>query len=99
MAPGGSWVASIPLTASSARSLTPLMRPSPLRITIARRKVSTPSELGARRHGIAGSHPRLDTPLEGLDLREPLPLILRRLTGGGRLGGSGAVKDDLLVSG
>src|SRR3989442_462979 len=51
------------------------------------------------RHRIARPHPRLDTPLESLDVGEPLRLVLRRLTGSSRLGGSGAVKDDLLVCG
>src|SRR2546426_353902 len=51
------------------------------------------------RHRIARPHPRLDPPLESLDVGEPLRLVLRRLTGGSRLGGSGAVKDDLLVCG
>src|SRR5438128_3527684 len=54
---------------------------------------------GSGRHGIPRRGPCLDAPLEGFDVREALRLVLRCLTGSRRLSGSGAIEDDLLVSG
>src|SRR5712691_1150173 len=48
-------------------------------------------------HRVACRLPGFDAALERLDIAEALRLVLRCLTGSARLGGSGAVEDDLLV--